>query len=287
MRAHRFFSSLSLVAIVFVAGLPACSSSSNDTAGDGGGGGGSGSNLPPIGADQLGQACSGFGTSPGDTAGFEDPDCGGGVCLVDAASGFDLYCSADCDKVACPEGYLCQDTTLGSVKRACFKDPDYVAPAEKTFLDTDLPGFRANASSQSTFNLRTFADPDALSRDLVVAVVTAGWSVPDKALAQDLKASSIKRVAWVFILADGFGSPGDGATTKDLSTWHADSKYLDVLLDQDLKALKELGPYVVVPSFVAFDAVTMKEVGRDKGYSGQDGLATSVAGWKSKAKALH
>ena len=83
------------------------------------------SNLPPVSADKLGEPCSGFGTSPGDTATFQDTDCGAGICLVDL-TGNDIvsYCSADCDKYSCPSGYVCKPNTLGETKHACFIDPN-------------------------------------------------------------------------------------------------------------------------------------------------------------------
>ena len=94
-----------------------CSSTSN---------GGTGAQLPPISADKLGNTCTGFGTSPGDTATFKDSaDCQGGYCLVDL-TGNDIvsYCTADCDVYSCPSGYVCKAVTLGDAKHACFIDPN-------------------------------------------------------------------------------------------------------------------------------------------------------------------
>ena len=82
--------------------------------------------LPGVSADKLGQICTGFGTSPGDTATFkDDADCKAGYCLVDLTGNEILsYCTADCDVYSCPSGYVCNPVTLGDTKHACFVDPN-------------------------------------------------------------------------------------------------------------------------------------------------------------------
>jgi hypothetical protein len=97
--------------------LFACSSSSNTDAAPGASTGG-----PPIAADQVGAACSGVGTSPGDTALFAHDDCPAGFCVADARTGLDTYCTADCDGKTCPEGYTCETVTFGDAKKACLTD---------------------------------------------------------------------------------------------------------------------------------------------------------------------
>jgi hypothetical protein len=77
---------------------------------------------PPIPANQIGTACSGYGTSIGDIAAFGTSDCPAGYCIVNAKDDLDLYCSADCDGHSCPTGYTCGAVTLGDIKWACLKD---------------------------------------------------------------------------------------------------------------------------------------------------------------------
>jgi hypothetical protein len=78
---------------------------------------------PPIGADQVGTACSGVGTSPGDTATFQKADCPSGLCVADARGQLDTYCTADCTGRTCPDGFSCQPITFGDAQQACLKDP--------------------------------------------------------------------------------------------------------------------------------------------------------------------
>jgi hypothetical protein len=98
----------------------ACSSSTTIIVQDGGGAGfGSG---PPIPASQVGGVCTNVGTSPGDTATFTMADCPAGICVADARTGIDAYCTADCAAHSCPAGFICQAITLGVTKYACVKD---------------------------------------------------------------------------------------------------------------------------------------------------------------------
>lgn len=136
------------------------------------------STLPDVSADELGATCSGFGTSIGDTALFKSASCGAGVCLVDAREGLSSYCSADCDKVRCPTGYLCQATSIDPSRHACFKDPDAPPTSGGTadagppsFLDARLTCFAKGKTVQTTFALRDFADPTGTKRDLVLVIV--------------------------------------------------------------------------------------------------------------------
>lgn len=78
---------------------------------------------PAIPTDHVGGACSGVGTSPGDTASFKNSDCPAGICIADARTGFDSYCSADCEAGSCPSGYTCEAVRFGDVKHACLRAP--------------------------------------------------------------------------------------------------------------------------------------------------------------------
>ena len=118
MSALSYFFPLSIAAVVT---LGACTSTIIDSPAAAFGSG------PPIAADQVGGFCTGVGTSPGDTALFAKTDCPAGLCVADARTGFDTYCTADCEAHACPSGFLCKAITLGDKKHACLKDPN--APA--------------------------------------------------------------------------------------------------------------------------------------------------------------
>ena len=108
-------------------GLFACSSTNTTTDAsrtDPGGG-------PPIAADQVGSACSGVGTSPGDTALFAQSECPAGYCVADARTDFDTYCTADCSGKTCPDGFTCAEVTFGDVTHACLKDGSSAPDAGK------------------------------------------------------------------------------------------------------------------------------------------------------------
>jgi hypothetical protein len=85
---------------------------------------------PPIAAGLVGGACSGVGTSPGDSAVFAQTDCPAGLCLADARTGFDTYCTADCASQTCPSGFACVAVTLGDKKNVCMKDGTAVAAGD-------------------------------------------------------------------------------------------------------------------------------------------------------------
>jgi hypothetical protein len=114
---------VTLVGLVGLVGLVFGCSSSTTIAlqPDGGGGDGFGSG-PPIPASQVGGTCTGVGTSPGETATFAMADCPAGICVADARTGLDAYCTADCAAHSCPSGFVCQATSVGATKYACLKD---------------------------------------------------------------------------------------------------------------------------------------------------------------------
>ncbi len=97
---------------------------------------------PAIPAAQVGGACSGVGTSPGDSAVFEKAACAAGYCVADARKGFDSYCTAECEAHSCPSGYLCQAITLGDVKHACLRD----ASAPRSGADPGMTTGKPDAS---------------------------------------------------------------------------------------------------------------------------------------------
>jgi hypothetical protein len=49
-------------------------------------------------------------------------DCPAGICVADARTDLDEYCTADCATHSCPSGYACQAVTLGATQYACLKD---------------------------------------------------------------------------------------------------------------------------------------------------------------------
>jgi hypothetical protein len=119
----------------------ACTSTTNDASPA------KGPSGPPIGADQVGGACSNVGTSPGDVVAFEHEDCPAGLCVADARDGFTSYCTADCSKSACPEGYACEAETLGDGRKICLKDG---SPAPGT--DAGKDAAKADAGPIGTKN---------------------------------------------------------------------------------------------------------------------------------------
>ncbi len=248
-------------------------------------------NLPEISADKLGGACSGFGTSPGDTAAFTTDTCPGEVCLVDTREGLELYCSADCSKVSCPAGYLCGDVDHG-VQRACFKDPNAPPPEDGGKVDAEpqspfdlkLPGYLAGASTQGSVAISDFKDPTAASRDLIVLVITGRWEPNTNHLLEDLDGTTLSRTALVFVVSEGAQS-SVGATAADLSAWHtAHAKQIMVLDPLLAKLGPALGTFEALPSFVAYDARTLKEVGRDLGYPGLTEFKATLDKWRAAAK---
>ena len=261
--------------------------------GDGGTSGGNPS-LPEIPADQLGAACSGFGTSIGDTALFPDPDCAGGSCLVDARTGLESYCSADCDKVNCPTGYLCQPTSLNPDTHACFIDPN--APADDGgpgadgsptvgYLDVRLPAYKSGQSTLTDLALDDYADPTGATRDLVIVLVQGRWSPFDLRQISDLnKAAPIARAELVSVLIQG-EAPNADATSADLTAWHTAYPNVDTCLDPELAQLGVgLGAVTAFPSWFVFSARTMKLVASEQGYMEAPMLATTVESWRAMAK---
>lgn len=145
----------------FVAILAACSSSSSSA---------DKPKLPEISADKLGQGCSGFGTSPGDSASFKDGDCQGGYCLVDLTGNVDLanfpsYCSADCDVYSCPTGYICKEVTLGDTKHACFIDPNAPQPVDAGTCEEPSGKYRVTATSTTDSGFCPAIQPTSITID--------------------------------------------------------------------------------------------------------------------------
>jgi hypothetical protein len=249
------------------------------------------STLPEVSADELGADCSGFGTSIGDTAMFTSDGCAAGVCLVDARSGLNEYCSADCDKVRCPTGYLCQATTLDPARHACFKDPDApptdagtVDAGPVSFLDARLTCFAKGSTAQTSFALRDFADPSGATRDLVIVLVDGAWSTYDVMQLADLDTSTYSRVEILSVLHEG-AMPGGGATLADLTKWHTKYSHVDTCVDSKLAMLGPgLGTITAVPSWFVFDARTMKQIATEQGYMDTSTLPGQIETWRAMAK---
>lgn len=248
-------------------------------------------NLPLVDADQLGGSCSGFGTSPGNTAAFATDKCPAGVCLVETRGTFELYCSADCDKVRCPTGWLCQDVDLG-LKRACFKDPnaavdpeqDAGPPAKAAFTDEKLLGYRANSSSTAMLALADFQDKTAAKSDLVVVIIGGLWDRYGNDQLADLQTSTLPRVTWVGVVMNGT-APGSAATPSHLAMWHSKYPATNLLLDSKMEKLESgFGIPTALPTIVGLDARTLDEVGRDVGYHEESALKTLIDGWRAKLK---
>lgn len=132
--------------------LVACSSSSNDASPS------SGSSGPPIAADQVGSACSGVGTSPGDVAVFEQSDCPAGFCVADARTDFDTYCTAACDSRTCPDGYTCEASSFGDKKKVCLKDGSATGSGGDTDAGTDAAKSGPIGTKTTTGTKRVDAD---------------------------------------------------------------------------------------------------------------------------------
>ena len=248
------------------------------------------SNLPPVSADQLGGSCTGFGTGIGETAAFATDMCPAGVCIVETRSTLELYCSADCDEVSCPTGWLCQPADHG-VAHACFKDPNAPAPADSgpaqppSYKDTKLTGYRANTSAVTTLALADFQSAAAAKGDLVVLVVGSLWDPYSPKQLQDLQTAAIPRVTWVGVLINGT-SPNSAATPANLATWHGKYAATNLMLDSTFTVLGAgYGATLdAVPTLIALDARTLVELDRSQGYSMPSALASLVDGWRLKAK---
>lgn len=280
---------LSSLLFSFASLVAACGSTTNNGASPGA----DPSKLPEISADQIGGACAGYGTSIGDTAAFKTDRCPAGICLVDARSGLDEYCSADCDKVRCPTGFKCEAVTLGSAKHACFRDPNAPAPSDDngadagptSFLDAKLTGYRKDTSSPTDITLNDYADPTGTERDLVIVVVNGSWAYPCNDMMKDLSTNTFLRVAWLSVLESGSGGPGSDATAADFLAWHTKYPHLDTALDPKLATLGVgLGTLEGVPKLFVFNAKTMKLIATDKGYAGVDALRDSIQTWRNSVK---
>jgi hypothetical protein len=278
------------LAAVFVSALAAvaCTAQSSyiGSPGDGGPPAQNGS-LPLANADDLGGKCSGYGTSIGDTAAFPTDACPAGMCLVDARDGLELYCSADCNKVRCPEGWLCQQTSVGS-RRACFKDPDAPTPTDKpdaapvSWLDEKLPAYRVGTSGRVTASVRDFADPTKKNRDLVVLAIDGLWDSAGREFLSDPENRNVPRVAWISVVVHG-PIPDEAATTNDFAQWHKVYPQIDKLLDPSLvklaPAMKE--PLIALPTFVALDAASLDYIGEQTGWTD---IKESVEKWRDASK---
>jgi hypothetical protein len=256
-------------------------------------GGGTTSNGPPIDAEQLGGACSGFGTGIGETAGFTTEDCAAGVCLVDARHGLDLYCSADCSNATCPDGWECQAVDHG-VEHACFRvagagDGGTADAALPSAFESPLTGYRKGAKASTTFSISDLKDPSQIGTDLIVLVVAARWSTFDNALLQDLETASLTKTMIVTVVAEG-ASAGKAATKTDLDAWHAEYPAHAMVLDPELATLKTeigaIGPGEIeaFPTLIGLDASTLAEVGREAGYQQAAELKAMLEQWRAKTK---
>lgn len=120
-----FLASASLLA------LAACTTTTTTTSADPDGGNAPQGATDPIPAENVGAVCTGVGTSPGDVAVFEKDTCAAGLCVADARSGLDAYCTAACTEGACPEGYVCGAATLGEKQSVCLKDGTAAPPKKQ------------------------------------------------------------------------------------------------------------------------------------------------------------
>ena len=97
--------------------------------------------------------------------------------------------------------------------------------------------------------------------------------------------ATIARAALVTVLVEG-SATGKGATDADFSSWHSSYGFIDAMLDPELAKLTGLGPFEAVPAYVAFDAKSLTEVGRDMGWPDLATFQTAVEGFRTKAKAI-
>lgn len=277
------------LAAAFLGSIVVACTTTTTTTSNGSSSGSSGENLPEVGADQLGQSCSGVGTSIGDTAAFESDSCPAGICVADARSGLSTFCSADCTKVKCPAGWACEDTTVGK-KRVCFPTGEPVeeeggtdASIPKTFVDEPLTGYRANSSAKTTFAISDFKDPTRANVDIIVVMVGSIWDIYGNKFLSDLDAQpTIPRVSWVVVLSEGTKA-GAAATTSDLDKWHTAHPKRDILLDPMLAKLGAGIPNVIAfPTFVVLHAATLKVIERTEGAPAD--IPAQVITWRSKAK---
>lgn len=259
---------LAFAGVALLLGSSACSSRSyyGPVSGDGGAPP-STSNLPEISADKLGGKCSG-GTSIGDTVAITSDRCEGGLCLIDARSGLEIYCSADCSNARCPEGYLCESTTV-SPKKVCFKDPNGTEPPKTgadagvtaDYRDTKLTGYREEFTTSMKLSLRDFGDATRKDVDLVVLMMSSAWDVNSNNLLAK-GATSFDRVRFVSVLVEG-ASVGKPANNSDVIAWRNKHPGFNMLLDPGLTTLRPTvaNDLTAFPTFVALDAKTLARVG--------------------------
>lgn len=241
---------------------------------------------PLIDAEKLGGRCSGYGTSIGDTAAFPTDDCPAGMCVADARSGLDLFCSADCSNARCPEGWVCETTSVSS-KKVCLKGPDYEPPkstkdqdaAVADYRDQKLVGYRAEFSTSMRLSLRDFADEDRADVDLVVLMLGGLWEPHSARVLDEKLYSDWKRVRLVSVLIEGT-QPAVGATSSNIIAWRNKHPGHNMLLDPSFTTLAPLfdGDIDALPIFIGLDAKTLEPVGQSKGVIDE----TDVEAWRDK-----
>jgi len=269
--------------------LIACSSQTSSfgpSGGDGGAPPANTSDLPLVEESDLGGKCSGFGTSIGDTAAMPSDSCPAGLCLADAREGLELYCTADCTKARCPEGWLCEETTVVS-KRVCFRDPDAPQGGDEdasatSWLDKELPSYRVGSTSKGTASLRDYVDATKKKHDLVVLIISGAWSVINQAVLDDAETfRSSPRVAWISVLVEGW-TYGDPATETELTKWHKELPEVDKMFDPGLVVLKPAVKKGLqgFPTFVGLDAASLDYLGEQMGV---EKIEQTIETWREKA----
>lgn len=279
----RRFRTLAFAVPALLLAGSACSSGSN-TSGPltaDGGAPPSSSNLPEIDGAQLGGKCSG-GTSAGDTVAIASDRCKAGLCLIDARKDLEIYCSADCSNARCPEGYLCQSTTV-SPKKVCFKDPDYTGPKTTTsteagvtadYRDTKLTGYRAAFTTSMKLSLRDFGDATAKDVDLVVLMFSGAWDAPSNEFLAT-GTTTFERARFVSVLVEG-SSAGDPADNSAVIAWRNKHPGFNILLDPSAATLRPTlaKDIAAFPTFVVLDAKTLTRRGTE--WTGTNDVAAEI-----------
>ncbi|MDB4943248.1 MAG: hypothetical protein JWP97_2782 [Labilithrix sp.] len=286
--------SFALLTALSAAALGACSSTSTVAPGNGAqtADGGSGA---PISADTIGKGGCAGGTSPGDTAAFPDDGCAGGLCVADAREGVDdrialTYCTASCAMSACPEGYTCARTTVGT-DQVCLQDalPQQVANAA---FDKKLPGYAASGTARAQIALRDFQNRAAPKGDLVlVSLVGIGAASAASTnlvtLVHDAGDAHLTPVT-VLVLGASQVAP---ATDADLATWHGKASAVATQLDSSLANYSatfakqvDAKHGVDLPISFLLDARTLEQLGGPfvAAWSSQQDLASALTEARAK-----
>ena len=117
-----------LAAMTFVACSPSRPrGGSSPTGGSPSGSRDAGSAPQHLGIETLGKQCTGAcGSADERKCSITSEDCGSDLCLVDPAHRLIAYCTVDCTRLACPEGYDCEDIKAfghDEVLKGCIAQP--------------------------------------------------------------------------------------------------------------------------------------------------------------------